>query len=1091
MLMIILALVVLGIRGFTLMQVDRFPKVDFPFVSVLTVFPGASPEDVEDLVVKPIEDAVAGIPGVDYVQSIANEGVGLVVIAFVEGVDGNQAAIDVERQVAAIKGTLPEDATDPSIVKADINAIPIMNLILSGPQSQDELFKLAEDVVKPRLQSTKGVASISVAGGRKRIIAIKVDANKLAAYNLPIDVVNQAFVLNNMTFPIGTLDEGRLKSSVRSVGSFQSLHDIEDMVISGGPSPFGMGGGRPPLPGSDTGGLVYLKDVAVVEDTFEEASVLQRYNGQDTVALSIIKTTDANVIDVADAIKKRVEELNPQLPGGAKITVVSDDSQFVKNSVNAVLEDLVLAVLVTGLVMLFFLHTIRSTFIVLLAIPTSLFATFLVMWALGFSLNVLTLLALTLTIGILVDDSIVVLENIERHLKMKKPPDQAAIEGRREIGLAAIAITLTDVVVYVPVAFTSGLVGQFFRSYGITIATATLFSLFVSFTLTPMLAAYWMRAETDEAPPRRRALFRWLALPLKPIDWLWGQFIRLWEWGWGGLTNLYAATLRLALKNALTQTFVLLVAVAALVGAIFMTQFTVQVGPYTLKGLGLINFEFTPQEDDGQFRVSVKMPPGTTLAETDRAARQVEQIILREVPETVSILTRVGSGGAGNIFTGGFGSGSNSASISVRLLNKNDRQRGLVEIIDALRPVVAKIPDATVSVSAVSTLSGPGAAIDIQVYGEDPNVLIDLANQVEQIVRTTPNTVDVVNDGAVRAPETKIRLDRQRLSDLGLSPAQVAMTLRTAVNGSDVGDFAPEGESKIEINLRMNEETRRNLDTLLQMPIGYLQGKPILLEQVAEIERTLAPATINRYNRQRVLSVTSDVIGSNSGGIASQIEARIRSEMTFPPDYGFRFSGATEQQRQSFLDLGLALGLSILLIYMLLVALYQNFLHPFAIMFSLPMALIGIFGGLALTGNTLNIFSMLGIIMLTGIVTRNAILIIDFANQLQREEGMPRKKALVEAGRLRLRPIAMTTNALLFALLPVLLSTADGSESRQPLAAVLMGGSITSGLLTLILVPVIYNLLETASDITRKVLGWVVGSSPAPAPAPTDGGGEV
>ncbi|MFQ5436855.1 MAG: efflux RND transporter permease subunit, partial [Anaerolineae bacterium] len=561
--------------------VDRFPAIDIPFVSVISVFPGASPSDVEDLVIKPIEDAVAGIPGVDFVQSVSNESFGFVVIAFLEGVDGNRAAIDVERQVATIKGSLPDDATDPAVLKADFNAIPIMNIILSGPQSQDELFKLAEDVVKPRLQSARGVASVSVAGGRDRVIAVKLDAKKLAAYSLPVSAINQTFALNNLTFPIGSLEEGRLKSSLRSVGSFQSLAEIEDMVVAGGPSPFGGMGGRPPLPGSDTGGLIFLKDVATVEDTFKDTTVYQRFNGQDTVALSIIKTSDANVIEVADTINKRIEALNQNLPGGAKITVVGDDSKFVRNSVGAVEEDLILAVLVTGLVMLLFLHTVRSTFIVLMAIPTSLFATFLVMWALGYSLNVLTLLALTLIIGILVDDSIVVLENIERHLKMKKKPDRAAIDGRREIGLAAIAITLTDVVVYVPVAFTSGIVGQFFRSYGITITVATLFSLFVSFTLTPLLAAYWMKDESaDEADEPRRGLAGLLGKLLAPIDWLWNRFVHLWERGFVGLSNIYARTLRLSLKNVFTQLMVVVIAVAALAGSLALAP--------------AIGFEFMP-----------------------------------------------------------------------------------------------------------------------------------------------------------------------------------------------------------------------------------------------------------------------------------------------------------------------------------------------------------------------------------------------------------------------------------------------------------------------------------------------------------------
>jgi HAE1 family hydrophobic/amphiphilic exporter-1 len=1079
MLMFILALAILGWRGFTLMKVDRFPAVDFPFVSVVTVFPGASPDDVEDLIVTPIEDAVAGLSGIDTIQSISQEGLGIVVVAFLETVDGNQAAIDVERQVATVRGGLPAEATDPSVVKADFNAIPIMNIILSGQQSQDELAKLAEDVVKPRLQSADGVASVSVFGGREEIVAVKVDPAKLSAYSLPVSSINQAFAANNLTFPVGSLDSGRQKTSVRSVGSFQSLAEVENMVVSGGTA-----GGPPGAAGDDQpGGQVFLRDVASVEPSFKDTSVLQRYNGQDTVAMSIVKTTDSNAIDVADEIKERLTELNANLPGGAELTIVSDDSEFTRNSVNAVQEDLVLAILITGLVMLVFLHTIRSTFIVLLAIPTSLLATFLVMWALGFSLNVLTLLALTLIIGILVDDSIVVLENIERHLRMDKKPPLAAIDGRSEIGLAAIAITLTDVVVYVPVAFTSGIIGQFFRSYGITIAVATMFSLFISFTLTPLLSAYLLKEHgTEEAP--RKGVVGFFARLLKPIDWAWKKFIGLWEAGFVGLSNIYAGVIRRSLKNFLTQFGVIAIAVGALVASALLVP--------------AIGGEFAPQEDDGRLLVDITLPPGTNLLVTDEAARKLEQIILDEVPETVSILTRVGSGGGDVIFSGGAG-GSNAASLTVRLTDKNDRQRGLNEIVNALRQEVAVIPDATVSVSAVSGIAGPGAALQIQVFGDDPNQLIDLANQVEEIVRATPNTVDVVNNDAVRSPETRIVLNRGRLADLGLSSAQVATTLRTAVTGSDVGDFAPEGQEKIEINLRANEEARQELSKMLQLPVGFSGGQPVRLEQVATLERSAAPAVVNRADRQRILTISSSVIGTDLTGVTEAIEARVNNEVVFPPNYGFRFAGATEVQNESFAQLGSALFLSIILIYMLLIALFQNFLQPLAIMISLPLALIGVLLGLFVTRNTLNIFSLLGIIMLAGVVTRNAILIIDFANILQREQGMERKPALVEAGRLRLRPIAMTSMTLIFALMPVLLSTASGSESRQPMAAVLMGGSVTSGFLSLLVVPVMYNAFENLSDFLKWLAGLLSGrpkpdtepqTAPAQSPVPEGATGD-
>lgn len=1066
MLMIILGLVVMGYRSLTLLQVDRFPQVDFPFVSIVTVFPGASPEDVENLVVTPIEDAVAGIPGIDQIISQANEGFGFVVVAFVEGTDGDQAAIEVERQVASVRGQLPDEATDPSIIKANINAIPVMEIVLSGPQGQDALFEVAENRIKPRLQTIQGVASVNVSGGREREVQVLADPARLAAFGLPLESIQQALALNNLTFPVGSIEEGRQKTSIRSVGDFSSLAEIENVVVAGGPNPFGRGGGAPAPPGQDRGGLVYLRDVASVQEGFKDRTQILRYNGLDTVNISIVKTSTANTIDVADDLRQTIEELNQDLPAGAEMTIVIDDSDFTRESVAAVQEDLILAVLITSVVLLLFLHTVRSTFIVLLAIPTSIVSTFLVMWALGYSLNTLTLLALTLTIGILVDDSIVVLENIERHLKMKKKPRQAALDGRSEIGLAAITITLVDVVVYLPVAFTSGIIGQFFRSYGITIAAATLFSLFVSFTLTPMLAAFWMKDESaPERPPRGLArVFNWL---LRPVLWLWNGFVRAWEAGFDALASFYALTLRVVLANVFTQLLTVLIAFAALAA-----------GVYLVAG-GQVGSEFFPQEDDGRFAIDIELPPGTSLEATDRAARQAEQIILAEVPEAVAVLTRVGGGGGGgNIFSGA-GGASNTSSISVRLVDAGERERTTTEVIEAIRPLVKRIPEANISLSQAS-ITGPAAnSIQVQIFGEDPDVLIDLANQVEAVMRTVPGTVDILNTDAARAPETRIVIDRDRALDLGLSPAQIAGTLRTSLTGAEVGKFKPEGATEINVTLRTIEAARSDLNQLQRLPLGYFSGRPVTLGQVATIERSQTPARINRTDRRRVLTVSSGAEGRAAGDVTDDVEAAINAQIDFPANYGFQFVGVSEQQRETFAQFGSALLLSIVLIYMLLVALYQSFTHPLAIMFSLPVTLVGAFGGLWLTGNTLNLISILGIVLLAGVVTKNAILVVDFTNVLRREEGYSRKAALIEAGRLRLRPVIMTTASLVFALLPLLFGAGAGAEIRAPLAAVIIGGNISSTALTLILVPVVYNFLDWSGGMLTRSVRGLFGLEPA------------
>lgn len=806
-----------------------------------------------------------------------------------------------------------------------------------------------------------------------------------------------------------------------------------------------------------------MRDVATTQFGLKDSTSILRYNGQDAVSISAIKASDANTVEVVDNINSAVDEINKDLPPGSELTVVLDNSEFIRQSVNAVLEDLVLAVLITGLVILVFLHTIRSTFIVLLAVPTSIIFTFLVMWMLGFSLNQLTLLALTLVIGILVDDSIVVIENIERHLEMHKPPMQAALEGRNEIGLAALTITLVDVVVYLPVAFTSGIVGQFFYSYGVTVAVAALASLFVAFTLTPMLSGLWLKDPTKPKtkPHGLRKYFGYLMWPLLKI---WDGFVFVFEKSFDLLARLYGATLRFFLYNWLTQLLAVVLAVASLIGGI-----------YLVAG-GFVGTEFFPQEDDGQIRLTIEMPASTNLETTDRVAHQVENIILSEVPELSAIQTQVGTGGGGGGPGGGGSRAANAATLNLILVDKEDRQRSTTDVIEALRPKFKKIPEAAISMVLSSAGGGGGSPIQVRLFGSDPNRLIELADEVEAVMRTVPGTADIKNTDAARSPETRLVVDRASATDLDLPPARVATTLRTALSGSAVGKFDPQdGSTEMDITVRATQAARDNLNQLLQVPVKFIDGRPVTLDRVVNQEKSLAPARITRADRQRVLTIGSGTSGRAAGDVTDSIEAAINQQIQFPPGYDFRFVGQSEVQRESFAQLGQSILLGIALIYMLLVALYQSWLQPLAIMFSLPVTLVGAFGGLWLTDNTLNLISLLGIVLLTGVVTKNAILIVDFTNQL-REEGYERKHALARAGRLRLRAVLMTTLTLVFALLPLLLGAGAGSENRAPLAAVVIGGTISSTLLTLILVPVVYNFFDWGSGLGTRLLRKILGA---------------
>ncbi len=1019
-LMAILALIIMGLRGYSMMTVDRFPKTDIPMVSIVTNYSGASATDIEEEVVKPIEDEVAGISGVDTINSTAQEGSANTRIEFLDSVDTGQAASDVERAVSTVKGSLPKDADEPTVIKANTQAMPIMNIVLSsdGSRSLTELYSEANDNIKARLLAVPGVASVSVTGGQEVEIQVQVDPIKMAAYHLSFQDIANTLEAENVSTPVGSVSVDTSRLSVRSIGRFKSLEDIENLVVSA------------------SGQQIRMKDVANVEETHKDIEEILRLNGQETVGLSITKQSDANSVSTADGVKRALETVRRSLPEGMTLTVVTDDTDFTRQSVEAVQTDLILAVFITGAVLLCFLHVLRSTVIVLLAVPTSLITTFLVMWGLGFSLNTLTLLALALTIGILVDDSIVVLENIFTHLNRGEPPNEAALNGRSEIGLAAIAITLTDIVVYVPVAFTTGMVGMLFRQYGITIAVATFCSLMVSFTLTPMLASLWLKREPEHHGGPGSKL------------------IALWDRSYGALANFYAGILDWGLYH---RPLVLLVAMLAMAGAVAFIP------------LRWIGTEFAPSSDDGKISGSLLMAAGTSLQGTNQAMLQIEEI-LKSIPEVKDVLAQVGSSGSG----GGIGSsnsGVGSGSLTIKLVDRKLRQRTIWEVVNEIRAKVQDIPSAGVQLSTSTGLGGGGggmAGLQVQVKGPEMATLIDLAKKVEEVMRTVPGVVDVQNAEAEGSPEWQINLDRQRMKDLNITSAEVGNALRTAMSGSKVSTLQREGRTELDITLIADEQARQQTDEIERMPLKFSKGgNAITIGQIGQLVKSTSASQIKRVNRQRTLTVTGNVMGRALGDVNDDIMAAIHKQIQVPTDYTVGLSGMAAQQTTAFSSLYSALMLSIVLMYMLMVALFESFMQPLAIMFSLPVAMVGAFGGLFLTGNTLNIFSLLGIIMLIGLVTKNAILLVDFTDVL-RKGGMPRHQALVQAGRMRLRPILMTTAAMVCAMIPFVLKLEAGSESRAPLAAVVIGGTITSTLLTLVLVPTVYTYLDSIESFVRR-----------------------
>ncbi|MBI4319669.1 MAG: efflux RND transporter permease subunit [Chloroflexi bacterium] len=1041
-LMFIIALVLMGVVSYRLLRVDRMPNVSFPWVNVSVTYAGASPQDAEEFIAKPIEAALSGLAGVSSIGSTSTEGRATVNIQLVEGADANQSAVDIERRLAAIRSRLPVDAGVPTVNKADPNSFPVMNVSLNGPLPIEQLYEIATNDIQPRIQSILGVADVSVSGGRQREIQVRVDPTKLEAYGLSLQQITNAVQRENVSVPAGSLTEGRQSVAVRSLGLFRSAADLRDLIIS-----------------NTSTGPIFLRDVATVVEGYKDVTRFQRYNGNDSVGLSVTKQSDANSLLVAEEVRQTVERAQRLLPPGVQLTITNDSSRFTRAALDAVQFDLGMAILLTAMVLVVFLHTWRNTVIVVLAIPTSLISTFLVMYAFGFSLNTMSMLALALMIGILVDDSIVVLENINRHLHLGDPPMLAALKGRSEIGLAAIAITLTDIVVYLPVAFMQGNIGRMFKEYGLTIAAATLFSLLISFTLTPMLASRWLK-EGEELRGRG--------------PWAW--FTNVWESGYNRLASAYAGVLTWSLRH---RPVIVVVGFAALAGA------------YAFIPLNLLGTEYAPQEDDNAFRVSVQLPPGTSLEVTDRAVRQMEAG-LNNIPEVQALFTSVGSGGFGP------GGGGRSGSIDVQLVDKRERSRTVWQIMSEVRRLGAGIPEVNIQVSMQSGFGGGGGGGggQIRILGDDLETLTKLAAQIEQSVRQVPGVVDVRNSALAGTDEVRAVLNRRKMAELGIAANQVATTLRTAISGSVITQLRGESQTQVDITLKLDEDSKRTISDIAQIPIfpttgqtglGLTGGQPVRLGQIATITKARGPAQIVRSDRQRVITVSTQVSGRPIGDVARDIREQLR-DVPVPTGYRVVLGGQVQMLEQAFNSLLAALALSIVLIYMLMVALYESWLYPLAIMFSLPVSIVGAFGGLLLTGNTLNIFSMIGIIMLMGLVAKNAILLVDYTNTL-RARGEPRNRAIVEAGRTRLRPILMTTATIVCAMIPLALKFEAGAESRSPMAVVVIGGVISSTLLTLVLVPVMYTYLDALQALlfrrraTQPAVGFPLG-----VPRPISGG---
>jgi HAE1 family hydrophobic/amphiphilic exporter-1 len=1008
--MVVVALVVVGLIGYFRLGLDLFPTLKIPYVTVTVTYPGAGPREVETKVTKIVEDAVSTVSDVKQIRSFSSEGTSNTVIEFQMEADPDVAAQDIRDRISRARPQLPEDINEPVVSKVDITAMPIMDVAVSGEMPLRELRTLAEDVIKPRLERVAGVASATVTGGLEREVQVAVDADRLRAYGIGVQQVVAAMAAENLNVPAGHIDEIGRRVTVRVPGEFENVAQIRQVLLS------------------TPAGPIHLSDVAQVLDTHKERENITRLDGRESVALSVQKLPEANVVRAADGVRSAVDELNRTLGGRAHLVVATDTSTFARDSVSDVTNNLILGGLLAIIVVFLFLRSLRSTLISAIALPTSIISAFGLMYFAGFTLNMISMMALALAIGMLIDDAIVVIENIYRHAEEGEPPQEAANNGTGEIALAVMAITFTIVAVFVPIAFMSGLAGRMFREFGLTVTFAVLVSLFVSLTLTPMLSSRLLRPHVRGQNNNGRK-----SLLDRPGDW------------YDRIDAAYRPMLAWALRH---RKVVVLAGVAILV---------VSLGLVRLLGTALI-----PQVDRGEINLTLEMPAGTALADTDRVAGRMETLLLGR-PEVERVLSTVGSIGSMGIL-GGAASGADTALIKVKLVPKNKRQKSSWQFMEELREEIARMPDLTASVQQAGLISGATQSpVEIQFRGPDVDQLVTIASQATQRLSDIPGLTDLDISLRPGQPEAQVRIDRTKATNLGLSVAQVANTLRTALDGTVASQYR-EGGDEYDIRVKLAQADRERVAQLDGIRVSAPDGTPIALREVAHLAMAEGPTQITRTDKVRTVSVTGNILqGYALGTIIQESQKRI-GQMNLPAGYSVDYAGEAQRMREVFGSIVFALLLAVIFVYMILAAQFESFVHPFTIGLSLPFALIGAVLALLLTHHTLNMMSMIGIVMLMGLVTKNAILLVDYTNTL-RARGLERNEAVLQAGPTRLRPILMTTAAMVFGMLPVALGLGSGSELRAPMAVCVIGGLLSSMFLTLLMVPVVYTLLD---DLQRR-----------------------
>ena len=1050
--MVMAALCVLGLFSYSQLRVERLPDISPPIVFVSVAYPGASPDATESELTRPIELALNGIAGVKMIRSNSLEGRSETVVEFQVSADMNRAVQDVRDKVATVQPSFPRDAKQPFVSRFDNdNSQPTVSLsLLGGDRSPRELSLLADQVVRKRLERATGVARVDVGGLSVRQVRIDLDPQRLRAYQLTPADVSAVLQRANTDSPVGLLTGTREDAIVRVEGRVRDAKAFADIIVA-----------------SRNGEVVRLADLGTLVEREREPDSISRVDGAPAISFQVYKQQDANIVETGEAIKAAAEELRQTMPPGVELKLVYADSDWVGRSLDGVKHTLIEGALLTVAIVFLFLHSWRSTIITGLTLPISVISAFIAVFLFGFTLNFMTMMALSLCIGLLIDDAIVVRENIVRHVHLGKDHRAAALEGTEEIGLAVMATTFAICAVFVPVAFMKGIIGKFFFPFGVTVAVAVLVSLFVSFTLDPMLSSIWRDPPTNRLL-RVPGLGHLMRGTDRILDLLHGVYERTIRWIFSPrrfrLIPLPAfgrpftadgqrdktAPRRLRFVTITPRGVVMMAGIASFVIAIVLAP--------------LVGSEFIPDSDNSYIQMNVELPVGTSLTRGSEKLAQVEQVV-RQFTEVQMISTTIGDTGNGS---------RNSATISIRLSKRAERQRSQKQVEDALRGALKPIPGIDVTLG--------NQPIYVALLGPDPAVLETEVLRLRDKVAKVPGIADLTTSVKPGLPAYAVRLKPDAARQLGMTTMQLANSLRAFVNG-DVATYwtSPDGE-QVDVELRLPQTDRENVGQLDSLPVAYAKdGTPITLASVADIVPVVNPVVIKRQDLQRRQAIYAGTQGRPSGDVGDDVQKIVKATQ-LPPGYRFDVGGQTKDQAEAFNGVLLALGAAVIFIYIVLASQFGSFLQPLAIMASLPLALIGVMLALLVTRSTLNLFSMIGLVMLMGLVTKNAILLVDFANH-GRRAGLLVPEALLQAGLVRMRPIIMTTGAMIFGMLPLALALDEGGEIQAPMGRAIIGGVITSTLLTLVVVPVLYSYLVRDRKTKRAAA-----SGQATVDSPSSGG---